>query len=193
VALNQLLFRCVDRLVQNIDARLPAEERNIGVAEDIAQEAMITAARDIRTFKPQDGSDGGFFPWLAKIAEHRMFDVLKARRAKKRRPRNGPLQHAWRTDGELVELLAVVAINERTPSRSAARHEAAELVRAALNSLDEDYRVGLRLRFLEGLSPPEIARRMGRTEGAVQMLCRRALDRLREAMGDSARFFSRKE
>src|SRR5262245_51461002 len=84
VALERILYRNFDRIVHHIAPRLPHGERNMGTAEDVMQEAMAVAARDIRNFKPIQGGDGGFYPWLARIAEHRMQDVLKARRAKKR-------------------------------------------------------------------------------------------------------------
>jgi len=56
-------------------------------------------------------------------------------------------------------------------------------VRRVLLSLQEDYRNVLSLRFLAELTPPEIARAMDRTEGAVRVLQHRALKALRKLIG----------
>jgi DNA-directed RNA polymerase specialized sigma24 family protein len=47
------------------------------------------------------------------------------------------------------------------------------------------------LRYLEGLRVAEVAKRIGRSEGAVHMLCTRGLQSLREELGDLSRFLSR--
>ena len=65
-------------------------------------------------------------------------------------------------------------------------------VQNALGELKEDYREALRLHYIESLSVAETAERMGRSDGAVLMLCNRGLRRLAEVIGDPARFFSRK-
>ena len=49
-----------------------------------------------------------------------------------------------------------------------------------LAGLPAHYRDVIVLRNLEGLSFDEVARRMGRTPGAVRLLWLRALDRLRQ-------------
>ena len=95
-------------------------------------------------------------------------------------------------DGELVEILSLLAVSSRTPSRSVARMEAMQAVQTAMDALDEDYRTALRLRYIDGLAMNDVARGMGRSEGAVAMLCQRGLARLRDTLGDPANFLSRK-
>ena len=90
--------------------------------------------------------------------------------------------------GSIVEWLDLLAAHERTPSLSAAGHEAAALVEGALAGLKDDYREAIRLRYVEGLCVAEAAARMNRTEGALCLLCHRALRRLRETLGSSALF-----
>ena len=48
----------------------------------------------------------------------------------------------------------------------------------ALDELNSDYQTVLRLRYLEGLSVAETADRIGRSGGAVSMLCHRGLEQL---------------
>jgi RNA polymerase sigma factor (sigma-70 family) len=59
-----------------------------------------------------------------------------------------------------------------------------------LEQLEADYREALRLRHVKGLSVGEVARQMGRSDGAVKMLCNRALKQLCEQMGDLSRFLT---
>ena len=53
-----------------------------------------------------------------------------------------------------------------------------------LAQLPANYREVIVLRNLEGLPFEEVARRMGRTPGAVRILWLRALDRLRQMQPD---------
>ena len=56
----------------------------------------------------------------------------------------------------------------------------------ALEQLPADYREVLVLRHLEGLTFPEVARRMGRSLDSVEKLWMRGLVRLRQIMGGAA-------
>ena len=58
------------------------------------------------------------------------------------------------------------------------------LLADALQGLPEDYREVIILRQLEGLSFPDVARRMGRTEDSVKNVWLRALARLRPMLED---------
>jgi RNA polymerase sigma-70 factor (ECF subfamily) len=71
-----------------------------------------------------------------------------------------------------------------SPSHRAFRREQAVLLSGALEQLPAAYREVLILRHLEGLSFPEVARRMSRTVLSVKKLWARALPRLRDALGD---------
>ncbi|OYW20140.1 MAG: hypothetical protein B7Z55_07720, partial [Planctomycetales bacterium 12-60-4] len=54
----------------------------------------------------------------------------------------------------------------------------------ALDQLPEDYREIVILRSLQRLPFDEVATRMDRSRGACQMLWMRAVERLRESLGD---------
>nr|MBC8333202.1 RNA polymerase subunit sigma [Anaerolineae bacterium] len=57
-------------------------------------------------------------------------------------------------------------------------------LRRYLDSIREDYRDVLVLRFLSGLSPDETAKVMQRSSGAVRVLQHRALAALRKQLGN---------
>jgi RNA polymerase sigma-70 factor (ECF subfamily) len=162
--------------------------RSLVDAEDILQEAFADGWEAIGGFR-STGPDA-FFSWLVRITENRLLDAVKAYRAAKR---GGGWHRATEDlDGELTQVLSLLGVHLRTPSRSVARHEALAAVQVALPDLKEDFREVLRLRFLEGLPVAETAARMNRTEWAVQKLTARALASLREVMGDATRFLSQK-
>jgi RNA polymerase sigma-70 factor (ECF subfamily) len=58
----------------------------------------------------------------------------------------------------------------------------------ALEELREDYRQVLILRFINGLSPGEVADVIGKSEGAVRVLQHRALKALRKVLKDSPKY-----
>ena len=71
-----------------------------------------------------------------------------------------------------------------TPSQRAARREQVVLLADALQQLPDDYREVLILHHLQGMSLPDVARRLGRTLDSVKNLWLRGLARLRIVAGD---------
>jgi RNA polymerase sigma-70 factor (ECF subfamily) len=87
-------------------------------------------------------------------------------------------------------LLDLIASADKTPSRSAASHEAVEAMRAALTELPPDYRKAVQLVYIEGRSVAEAASEMGRTDRAIHNLCYKAKEHLRDLLGSASRFLS---
>lgn len=190
VALSKLLFRHHDRLIAEIAAKLPGDVQGSVSAEDIAQDAYVVAFQRIASFNPDDHER--FYPWLATIARNRLMDAVKAQRTAKRGGGRVAVTGDEAVDEEMVNLLEVLAAHSRTPSRSAAGHEAAHAVQRALESLQTDYKEALHLRYIDALPVAQIATRMNRTDGAVHMLCHRGLQALRLALGDTSKFLTKK-
>lgn len=190
-ALEALLLRNFDRLVSDVSRRLPEDVRGSLSAEDVVQDAMIVAFQRIGSFEPR--GEGAFFAWLARIAENRLMDAVKALRAVKRGGGRTPVTDGAGGDGDdIIPLLEMLPNQARTPSRSAAAHEATVALQVALDSLEPDYRDVLRLRYIEMQPIAVCAARLQRSEGAVHMLLSRALAALRARLGETGRFFTRK-
>ena len=180
-ATTKLLLAANDRLAAWIRARsAPAG----GSADDLLQEVFAAAFRDITRFRGHTAAE--FHAWLAAIARHRILDLAKAARARKR---HDPLKP---NEVRSLVVLLSVASPDRTPSRSVARREASAEVMAALERLRPEYRQALQLRYIEDLPVAQCAARMGRTARAVHMLCNRGLRQMRQILGDPARLLSRK-
>ena len=189
-ALSKLLFRHHERLIGEIGSKLPSDLQAGVSAEDIVQEAYVVAFQRIASFNPQDHER--FYPWLSAIARNRLMDAVKAQRAAKRGGGRVAITDEHAGDEEMVGLLEILAVHSRTPSRSAASHEAAQAIQQALGNLPEEYRDALRFRYLDALPVAQIASRMNRSEGAVHMLCHRGLQALRLSLGDTSKFLTRK-
>ncbi len=116
-------------------------------AEDALAETFIAALRGLQGFEDRGA---GLWPWLARIAAHKAMDVHRARaraaRARGRLEAEAPPAPP-ETPAEALEAL------DELEGRGAE-------VRRTLDGLHARYREVLRLRFLEGLSREECARRL---------------------------------
>lgn len=190
-SLEELLLAHHAGLVAAMKRRISARYAGRISAEDVVQEAFTAAFRNIQLFESR-GPDS-FRIWLAALAEHRLQDMIKALEAAKRGGgRKRVASPADQDTSSVVDLLAMVATHSRTPSRSAAVHEAVSAVQRALDNISPQYREAILLRYLEGLPVKDIAARMERTERAVHMLCNRGLKQLQAALGNESDFLSRK-
>lgn len=113
-------------------------------AEDVVQEALISAWRSLPSFE-----GGSFRAWLFRIATNRAIDVIRARR------RRGelPLEPPEDADPEWAE----PAAPGEDLSEVAGRSEALAVVDEALRSVSPEQRAALLLRDVEGFSYEEIA------------------------------------
>jgi RNA polymerase sigma-70 factor (ECF subfamily) len=130
------------------------------LADDVAQEAWLTAVRRLRSFDPERGP---FFAWLCGIAANAARNALRSRRRRHRRAR--PLAAA---DESLANAADPVAV------------EKAERVAAALAALPEHYEAVLRAKYLDQMSVEAIATARGDTTKAVESLLARARQAFRE-------------
>jgi RNA polymerase sigma-70 factor (ECF subfamily) len=139
-------------------------------AEDVAQEAFVTAYRALGTYR----ADGPFGAWLSRIATRLAVRQLGKRRAV-----------AWlpATDvaapGEDVVAPLPASMNSQ-PEHLALRAERASATRRAVADLDEPYREVVALRFFAERSLDEIAIATGRPLSTIKTQLRRGLLRLRD-------------
>jgi RNA polymerase sigma-70 factor (ECF subfamily) len=159
-----LLERIRPRVVTWCGARMPPSLRAHGGPEDLAQDVLLAVHEALASFRGEDGRS--FHAWVFRIGENRIRDLL---------------DHAGALKRKLPE---PASFSQTSPSGAAMRRESAERVRAALATLADDYRTVIRLRRIEERPVPEIAAEMGRSENAVRILYFRALQALREALGD---------
>src|SRR5262245_41399988 len=81
-ALTVLLTRAQPALRARISREIPADLQGTIVVDDIVQQALVGAFRDIRRFEPRGSR--AFERWLTTIALHALRNAIKANRRKKR-------------------------------------------------------------------------------------------------------------
>jgi RNA polymerase sigma-70 factor (ECF subfamily) len=164
-------------------ARLQFGRRLQGKADpsDVVQEAFLSAYRNFERFCGT--SEAELVSWLRKILATSL--ATFARRYFGTGRRDPRLERELCADleqsSQALGTAPLVAPGE-SPSQQAARREQAVLLADALEHLSVDHREVMVLRQLEGLSFPEVAKRMGRSADAVKKLWVRALASLRQTL-----------
>ncbi len=158
------------------------------VAEEVVQETFLALWNRAELFDPAFGS---LAAWLHTIARNRTVDRL---RAIGRRPRLVPvsaMRQGEEPDSSALERIAatgsVVGGADVGPGPEAALDalEVRLTIRAALDDMPEVERTVILLAYRDDLTQAEIAQRLGWPLGTVKTRTRRALLRLREAVGDA--------
>lgn len=132
--------------------------------EDLAGEVFAQMARDLASF---DGGERELRAWVLRIAHNRLIDL---RRHRARRPLDLP-------GGELAEQRAGPSAEGEALERLGG-----EEVRRLLGLLTADQEAVLLLRVIGGLNAREIAKVLGKRQGAVKALQRRGLERIRREL-----------
>jgi RNA polymerase sigma-70 factor (ECF subfamily) len=151
---------------------------------DIVQQTFLEAHRRVPQFR--GNSEGELLAWLRRILAGQISAMVRRYVAAKGRDVTLERELAAELDHSSHAMDAGLVAGLSTPSQQASRREQAVLIADALGRLTEDYREVVVLRHLEGLSFPEVAERMGRSEDSVQKLWIRALASLRRALGEQS-------
>ena len=134
-------------------------------AEDLTEQTFLQAYRHFdRARRESDGRP--LRPWLIRIAHNLALNYYRDR---SRRPQT-PLENA-----------DPIAARHDTEAIAEGREEL-RAVMANLDHLSEDRREALIMRFALGMDNREIARALGRTDGATKVLIHRAIKQLQEEM-----------
>jgi RNA polymerase sigma-70 factor (ECF subfamily) len=159
------LVRRTSRLVYS---RLLLETGDRHRAEDLLQETYLSAYRALANLK--DAS--GLRTWLLTIARNTLTDAVRRDSARKRGGGVAPASD-----------LSGVADPAGQPAEAAEREERRQRVVAVLQSLPEEYRQPLSLRYLAGADFGEIETQLGLTNGALRGMLHRGLKLLRDRLG----------
>ncbi len=162
-AFNELVVEH-QTLVYNLCYRMLGQSQ---MAEDAAQEAFVSAWRNIATFRGET-----FRPWLLRIAANLCRDELRRRG---RRPSSS-------LDSVLEAGVPEPPDDEPSPDDSALTSELREMLQSALLQLPDDQRTAIVLCDVEGLDYNEIATVMKTSLGTVKSRIARARLKMRELM-----------
>jgi RNA polymerase sigma-70 factor (ECF subfamily) len=127
-----------------------------GEVDDLVQDVFLVALRKIDSLRDANA----FGPWLAMITRNRAMDFHRR----------------TRDTAELTDDLPAAT--------SAPEAEATEVLNL-IRLLPEAYREPLILRFVEGMTGPEIAERTGLAPASVRVNIHRGMKLLRERLGET--------
>ena len=161
-------------------------ERNIGQplrrkieAEDIFQEV---SAECVRALPQVDLSQRDPFSWLCQLAERRIIDAHRKFFGTEKRDAGREVRLGAGGNSEQGGLIDLLVASITSPSRAFSSDQRELRLLQAMDQLPEASREALRLRFVDGLPSKEIARRLGKNDGAIRVMINRALKRLESIM-----------
>jgi RNA polymerase sigma-70 factor (ECF subfamily) len=148
---------------------------------DLVQETLLEAHRDFAQFAGTTEQE--LMVWLRRVLVRNLADQVKHhKRGKRNWQRQESIEELLDRSSAAVEYALATGISSPS-ARAAAREQGARLA-DALARLPEDYREVIILRNLEHQKFEEVARKMGRSTGAVRMLWVRALEKLNQMLGE---------
>src|SRR5262249_35444909 len=151
---------------------------------DLVQEAFLEAHRDFGQFQGQ--TEAELRAWLRRLLATGLADQVRRFRGTRRRDLRLERQLAAALDQSSQALEGGLVAPGSSPSARAARREEAVRLAEALELLPVDYRDVLLLRHFQGLTFPDIARRLGKTLDGVKNAWLRGLARLRRTLEKDA-------
>ncbi len=139
------------------------------LAEDLTSETFVRGLRAIQRFNWQ-GKDFG--AWLTTIARNLVADHFKSSRARL----------------EIVaETIPEGKVTVASPEQEVLALISNEMLFEAVNSLPNEQRDCILMRFIQGMSIAQTAAALGRSEGAIKQLQLRAVRSLAKTMPEDAR------
>ena len=139
---------------------------NVGEAEEAAQEAFIRAFTRLDSYDPAHK----FSTWMLSITSNYCIDIIRKRRA-----------ILLSIDEPLAPHPALMSEREKGPEGQALHHEQEALVQRLLQTLPDEYRQAVVLRYWYDLSYEEIAEMMDTSVSAIKSRLFRARRDLAEA------------
>lgn len=158
-AFAQLYDAYIERVYRFIFFRVT----DVQMAEDLTSQVFLKAWENIGRYRPK----GPFLAWLYAIA------------------RNTVIDH-YRTHKQTVSLdeAAPVAVQDDKLDQQLELQFEMKSVQEAMQNLTEEQQEVLMLKFIAEFDTGQIARRMGKSEGAIRALQMRALQALARVMSN---------
>ncbi len=187
-ALAEFIDRRRPQLTAFIMKRMSDRLRTKVEAADVLQEVTVAALNSLADVELGDRDP---FSWLCQQAERRIIDVHRHHFGAQKRAAHGEVglhaPAAGRDEGQIADL---VAATMTSPSSAFSRRQKEFHMLEALESLPDDARDALRLRYLEGLPSKDIAQQLGKSDGATRVLLSRALNKLQDMLSQNDEFQS---
>jgi RNA polymerase sigma-70 factor (ECF subfamily) len=141
--------------------------RNRHLCEEVVQETLVRALRDLDKYEPERGGNH-IFPWLTGLARNEIHRALQRERT------TVSLEALWdRVDRELLDVFARLD-SEPLGEDILVREETRELVNMTMAQLPSHYREALEAKYVDGKSVRDLAAVWRTTEKAAESQLTRA-------------------
>src|SRR4051794_37552177 len=145
------------RYVREVENYVRSIVRDSHEAEDIAHNVFAKLVPSLRSYEERSVP---FAAWILRVARNAALDSMRQRRAV-------PYEDVREVDPRHVEGVFSAAT---------------EALRQALSEVPDEQRRVILMRHMLGLTPGEIAKRLGKTEGSIHALHHRGRSALRAAL-----------
>ena len=187
-ALADVLTRDGSQARAALHGAIPAKWQSVLSMDDVMQQTYAEAVVSISRF--ENRGQGSFAAWLTQLARCTLIDAVRMLEADKRGGDRKRIQARSREDS-CSNLFDMLCQTMGTPSRFAARHEAAAAILHAVDQLPPPQKQVVEMYDLQSKPVAEVAAALGRSEGAVYLLRVRAHRRLADLMGAPADYLTR--
>lgn len=158
--------RLYEEFAPRVRSYMVRQGADLSVAEELAQETLLTVWRKAALYSPDKGLPAG---WIFTIARNLRIDRLR---------RETPWQ-------ELTEAhTSTIPSDATSPDDAVGERQREQRVRAALKDLPPDQLEIVTLAFIDGLSHSEIAERLSLPLGTVKSRMRLAYQKVRSGLED---------
>jgi RNA polymerase sigma-70 factor, ECF subfamily len=181
-AREQLFDQHRDRLKRMVTLRLDRRILKRVDPSDIIQEALFQANQKLEEYLRERPIP--FYPWLRQLAWDQLVTAYRRHVIAHRRSTTREDFVPDLSDESVAELASFVCDLSEEPLRKLLRAEAQGRLRDAINQLGEQDREILVLRYLEQLSTADTAAILKLGLSAVKMRHLRAIERMRELLGN---------
>lgn len=181
-SIEYLIYHFHPSLENYLYGCIPKKYASLLAIEDILQETSF------RTFKSigglQASSPEGFFAWLRQIADNVLNSQIRRLETKKR---GGEHQKIGDSD------VGIFLDDHPTPIQQVELNEVVTAVKANVANLPSTQRKVVKRVLLESITFRETAEELGTTPAVVRGLLKRAVKAMREGLGGSTNWFSKKK
>lgn len=156
-------------------------------ANDILQEVSLNAVSTLSEFDFEKKTP---FNWLCHLAERRIIDNHRKYFQVQKRAAGREIRQPAGGDGAGQGFMDLLVASMTSPSQAFSRGAREMKLLTALESLSEESREAIRLKYVEGLNSSEIADQLGKSDVAVRVLVSRAMAKLQELLKQEDEFKS---
>lgn len=156
-------------------------------ASDVLQEVSLNA---VESFGEMDFEQKTPFNWLCHLSERRIIDNHRKYFQVQKRAAGREVQQRSGEEGAGQGFMDLLIASITSPSQAFARGAKEMKLLVALESLPEENREAIRLKYVESLPTKEIAIQLNKSDVAVRVMISRSMVKLQEILKNEDEFKS---